>query len=88
MPWENARLGLDFDSDISSGDREKARLGKAKLEEAIAVCRDCGGEYIGGILHSAFGKYAKPTETKKLYLSCARLPKRRRKAASPSSLKW
>jgi D-psicose/D-tagatose/L-ribulose 3-epimerase len=57
----NFSLGLDFDCDISSGDKEKGRRGKAKLEEAIAVCRDCGGEYIGGILHSAFGKYAQPT---------------------------
>jgi len=57
----NFSLGLDFDTDISSGDKEKGRRGKAKLEQAIAVCRDCGGEYIGGILHSAFGKYMVPT---------------------------
>jgi D-psicose/D-tagatose/L-ribulose 3-epimerase len=53
-------LGLDFDSDISSGDKDKGRRGKAKLEDAIAVCRDCGGHTIGGILHSAFGKYDRP----------------------------
>ena len=57
----NFSLGLDFASDISSGDREKGRRGKAKLEEAIAVCRDCGSWYVGGILHSAFGKYTTPT---------------------------
>ena len=57
----NFSLGLDFDSDISSGDPEKGRRGKAKLEQAVAVCRDCGGEYVGGILHSAFGKYSRPT---------------------------
>ncbi|AYG69147.1 MULTISPECIES: sugar phosphate isomerase/epimerase family protein [unclassified Rhizobium] len=57
----NFSLGLDFDSDISSGDKEKGRRGKEKLEQAIAVCRDCGGDYIGGILHSAFGKYSEPT---------------------------
>ncbi|NKJ06687.1 sugar phosphate isomerase/epimerase family protein [Rhizobium sp. SG741] len=57
----NFSLGLDFDSDISSGDKEKGRRGKEKLEQAIAVSRDCGGEYIGGILHSAFGKYSEPT---------------------------
>jgi D-psicose/D-tagatose/L-ribulose 3-epimerase len=56
-------LGLDFDSDISSGDKEKGRRGKVRLEEAIAVCRDCGGEYIGGILYSAFGKYVEPPTT-------------------------
>lgn len=57
----NFSLGLDFETDISSGDKEKGRRGKEKLEQAIAVCRDCGGEYIGGILHSAFGKYTEPT---------------------------
>jgi D-psicose/D-tagatose/L-ribulose 3-epimerase len=56
----NFSLGLDFDSDISSGDPEKRRRGKRKLEDAVAVCRDCGGEFIGGILYSAFGKYAEP----------------------------
>lgn len=56
----NFSLGLDFDSDISSGDREKGRRGRAKLEQAVAVCRDCGGGYVGGILHSAFGKYMQP----------------------------
>ena len=56
----NFSLGLDYDTDISSGDKEKGRRGKARLEQAIAVCRDCGGEYIGGILYSAFGKYMQP----------------------------
>jgi D-psicose/D-tagatose/L-ribulose 3-epimerase len=56
----NFSLGLDFDSDISSGDPEKRRRGQQKLEDAVAVCRDCGGQYIGGILYSAFGKYFQP----------------------------
>jgi len=60
----NFSLGLEFDSDISSGDPEKVRRGKAKLEQAVAVCRDCGGQYIGGILYSAFGKYTQPTTPK------------------------
>ncbi|RIX99670.1 sugar phosphate isomerase/epimerase [Aureimonas flava] len=53
-------LGLDFDSDISSGDAQKRARGKQKLEDAIRVCRDCGGTEIGGILYSAFGKYYEP----------------------------
>jgi D-psicose/D-tagatose/L-ribulose 3-epimerase len=57
----NFSLGLDFASDISSGDAEKGRRGKTKLEDAIAVCRDCGGHYNGGILYSAFGKYTEQT---------------------------
>jgi hypothetical protein len=39
---------------ISNGDPRKGRRGKAKLEAGIAVCRDCGGQYVGGILHSVF----------------------------------
>lgn len=53
-------LGLDFDSDISSGDPEKEKRGKALLLNAVSVCRDCGGNSIGGILYSAFGKYYAP----------------------------
>ncbi|MBE7182864.1 MAG: sugar phosphate isomerase/epimerase [Methylobacterium mesophilicum] len=56
----NFSLGLDFESDISSGDPEKRKRGRKKLEDAIAVCRDCGGSIIGGILYSAFGKYDRP----------------------------
>ncbi|MBN8997923.1 MAG: sugar phosphate isomerase/epimerase [Rhizobiales bacterium] len=56
----NFSLGLDADTDISSGDPEKAARGKARLEQAIAVCRDCGGQTIGGILYSAFGKQNVP----------------------------
>lgn len=56
----NFSLGLGFDSDISSGDPDKRARGKRTLEDAVAVCRDCGGEYIGGILYSGFGKYSAP----------------------------
>jgi len=54
-------LGLDADTDISSGDPEKARRGQARLEEAIAMARDIGATHVCGILHSAFQKYAVPT---------------------------
>lgn len=50
-------FGLDFESDISSCDREKEKRGKAMLLEQIALCRDCGGRSIAGILYSGFGKY-------------------------------
>ena len=50
-------MGLDFDSDISSCDPEREARGKKLLLDAVAVCRDCGGKSIGGILYSAFGKY-------------------------------
>lgn len=54
-------MGLDADTDISSGDREKAARGKRRLEEALAVARDTGGTHLCGILHSAFQKNAVPT---------------------------
>lgn len=50
-------FGLGFESDISSTDPEKEKRGKALLLEQIALCRDCGGKSIAGILYSGFGKY-------------------------------
>jgi len=57
----NLSLGLSADDDISSGDREKGARGKRRLEDAVRVCRDLGGRYVGGILHSAFQKNVSPT---------------------------
>jgi D-psicose/D-tagatose/L-ribulose 3-epimerase len=57
----NFSMGLDAETDISSGDRGKAARGKARLEGALAVARDCGGQYLCGILHSAFQKNSVPT---------------------------
>jgi D-psicose/D-tagatose/L-ribulose 3-epimerase len=54
-------LGLDAETDISSGDPEKTRRGQARLEQAVAMGRDIGATHICGILHSAFQKYAIPT---------------------------
>ena len=54
-------LGLDAETDISSGDPEKAKRGQARLEQAIAMARDIGATHVCGILHSAFQKYAVPT---------------------------
>jgi D-psicose/D-tagatose/L-ribulose 3-epimerase len=53
-------LGLDADTDISSGDVEKAARGKEKLETALRVARDCGATHMCGILYSAFQKYYVP----------------------------
>ncbi|MCB1883239.1 MAG: sugar phosphate isomerase/epimerase [Geminicoccaceae bacterium] len=54
-------MGLDADTDISSGDPDKAMRGRKRLEDALAVVRDTGGTHLCGILHSAFQKYAVPT---------------------------
>jgi len=57
----NFSLGLDADTDISSGDRDKAARGKKRLEEALTLARDTGGTHVCGILYSAFQKYSVPT---------------------------
>lgn len=57
----NFSLGLDADTDISSGDREKAARGKKRLEDAVALARDAGATHVCGILHSAFQKNTVPT---------------------------
>ena len=54
-------LGLDAQSDISSGDAQKAARGKQKLEAALRVARDCGATHVCGILYSAFQKNFTPT---------------------------
>ena len=54
-------LGLDADTDISSGDPAKAARGKKRLEEALSVARDLGATHVCGILHSAFQKNVVPT---------------------------
>ncbi len=56
----NLSLGLSADTDIASGDREKAERGKRQLEDAVRLCRDLGGRFVGGILHSAFQKNVMP----------------------------
>ena len=57
----NFSLGLDADTDISSGDPAKAARGKARLEAALGVARDLGATHVCGILHSAFQKNSVPT---------------------------
>ena len=54
-------LGLDADTDISSGDPDKTARGQERLEQAITMARDIGATHVCGILHSAFQKYAIPT---------------------------
>ncbi len=54
-------LGLDADTDISSGDPEKTKRGQTRLEQAIGMARDIGATHVCGILQSAFQKYSVPT---------------------------
>ncbi|MBO0829384.1 MAG: sugar phosphate isomerase/epimerase [Streptosporangiales bacterium] len=53
-------LGLRFDADVSSRDPEIVRRGEDLLDGALAVAREVGSPYLGGVLYSALGKYAAP----------------------------
>jgi D-psicose/D-tagatose/L-ribulose 3-epimerase len=53
-------LGLAEETDISSEDPDCVRRGRELLATAVALTRDIGGEYLGGVLYSKLGKYASP----------------------------
>ncbi len=53
-------LGLPFDADVSSPDRETAQRGEELLAAAIDVTAALGASYLGGVTHSAMGKYLEP----------------------------
>ena len=53
-------LGLDAQSDISSGDPDKTRRGERLLGDVVAMARDLGATHVCGILYSAFQKYSVP----------------------------
>ncbi len=53
-------LGLGEDTDISSDDPEVVARGRRLLETAVYLTRDIGGAYLGGVLFSKLGRYARP----------------------------
>lgn len=53
-------LGLSLDTDISSPDPEVVARGEHLLHDALAVVRDLGAEYLGGVIFSALARYAHP----------------------------
>jgi D-psicose/D-tagatose/L-ribulose 3-epimerase len=57
-------LGLSFDADINNEDAEIAKRGEARLMDALTVVEQLGGDYLGGVVFSALGKYPKPTTPK------------------------
>ncbi|MGH2698129.1 MAG: sugar phosphate isomerase/epimerase family protein [Actinomycetota bacterium] len=59
-------LGLSFHSDISSSDPEVVRRGERLLTDAVSVTRDIGATYLGGVIHSAMGKYLEPASERGL----------------------
>jgi len=57
-------LGLSFDADINNEDIEIAKKGEARLMEALNVVENLGGDYLGGVIFSALGKYKFPPTKK------------------------
>jgi D-psicose/D-tagatose/L-ribulose 3-epimerase len=56
-------LGLGFDNDINSEDPERVARGEQTLNDALAMTRDVGGHYLGGVIFSALGPYLEmPTQ--------------------------
>jgi D-psicose/D-tagatose/L-ribulose 3-epimerase len=53
-------LGLDFDRDVSSPDPTVAARGEELLEQAVDVTAAIGASFLGGVVHSAMGKYLAP----------------------------
>lgn len=53
-------LGLSFETDISSTNPEVVARGERLLHDALAVTRDLGAQYLGGVISSALGKYTDP----------------------------
>lgn len=50
-------LGLGFHNDINSEDPESVARGEQALDDALAMCRDVGARYLGGVIFSALGPY-------------------------------
>ncbi|WP_307849647.1 sugar phosphate isomerase/epimerase family protein [Qaidamihabitans albus] len=55
-----ASLGLDDHTDVSSTDDAVVRAGRRRLADALALVRDLGGDYLGGVVYSKLGRYDRP----------------------------
>jgi len=49
--------GLPFDCDVSSDDPATVDRGLSLLRQAVRLTHDLGGDYFGGVLYGALGKY-------------------------------
>lgn len=56
----SASLGLDERTDVSSEDPDVVAAGRRRLADALALVRDVGGTYLGGVLYSRLGRYGQP----------------------------
>jgi D-psicose/D-tagatose/L-ribulose 3-epimerase len=57
-------LGLSFDADINNEDAAIVKRGEEKLLKALEVVEKLEGNYLGGVLFSALGKYKLPPTRK------------------------
>jgi D-psicose/D-tagatose/L-ribulose 3-epimerase len=57
-------LGLTFDADLNNEDENVVGRGEARLFQALDLVRKLEGEYLGGVIFSALGKYLNPPTAK------------------------
>ena len=55
-----ATLGLDDGTDVSSDDDAVVAAGRRRLNQALNLVRDVGGDYLGGVIFSKLGRYGAP----------------------------
>ncbi len=53
-------LGLDDRTDVSSEDDEVVAAGRRRLDLALDLVRDVGGDYLGGVIFGKLGRYTQP----------------------------
>lgn len=55
-----ATLGLEDATDVSSDDDAVVAAGRRRLDGALDLVRDVGGDYLGGVIFSKIGRYVTP----------------------------
>ena len=53
-------LGLDDATDVSSDDDDVVAAGRRRLDLALDLVRDIGGDYLGGVIFGKLGRYTQP----------------------------
>ena len=53
-------LGLDDATDVSSEDPDAVAAGRRRLRDALALTRDIGASYLGGVIYGKLGRYTAP----------------------------
>ncbi|HEX6514809.1 MAG TPA: sugar phosphate isomerase/epimerase family protein [Nocardioidaceae bacterium] len=53
-------LGLDESTDVASEDPDVVAAGRRRLDLALDLVRDIGGDYLGGVIYGKLGRYTSP----------------------------